>query len=90
MKVLLGAGVFLMVLDSLMCSGMWSEPRDVLAVQVHAGSMLADAMLTSGAVLQAGVIRVGVSSLRTPRSTSPSQSAICLPLLSSVSSDYQR
>ena len=89
-KVLFGALVFLTSVVMLMRRGRWSDPREVSTDQAHVGRRSADAIERSGAVLLVPVTLVGWFSFKIPRLVSPIQSAIILPLASSVSSVYHK
>ena len=90
MKVVLEDLVFVMLAVSLMVIGRWSELRTWSTDQWQVGRRLAVAMVTSGAVEEMLVILVGTSSLRTPILVSLIQLASWSPLLSGVSSVFQR
>ena len=89
-EVLFGALVFLTSVVILMRRGRWSDPREVSTDQAHVGRRSADAIERSGAVLLVPVTLVGWFSFKIPRLVSPIQSAIILPLASSVSSVYHK
>ena len=83
MKVLFGALVVLMLVDSEMKIGRWSDPRLILVDQVQEGSIDDVAKEISGDDEQLLVTLVGVSSFKIPKFEFWILSEMRLPLASS-------